>query len=63
MSSQVRLIKKGKALESMHAAANATAKNEQQRNREIVGIVKSWIDEFKLGRASRSQTALLLLIK
>ena len=62
MSSQVRVVKKPKA-DASRIAPNGDAKNEQQRNREIVGVIKSWIQEFRLGNASRSQAALALLNK
>jgi hypothetical protein len=47
----------------MRVTVNGDAKSEQQRNREIVGVITSWIDEFKLRGSSRSKAALVLLNK
>jgi hypothetical protein len=58
MSSQIRVVKKQKADESMRAAVERNTKNEQQRNREIVGVIKSWIQEFKLRNRSGSEVSL-----
>jgi hypothetical protein len=63
MSSKIRIVKRRKAHESMRVTANDDAKSEQQRNREIVGVIKSWIEEFKLRSSSRSKAALVLLNK
>ena len=64
MTSQIRVVKKPKkARGSLRVSPNGNAKNEQQRNREMVGVIKSWIDEFKLRSASRSQAAVALLNK
>ena len=63
MSSEIRIVKRQKADESLHVKANGNAKSEQQRNREIVGVIKSWIEEFKLRSSSRSKAALVLLNK
>jgi hypothetical protein len=63
MSSEIRIVKRQKADESLRVNANGNAKSEQQRNREIVGVIKSWIEEFKLRSSSRSKAALVLLNK
>lgn len=63
MSSEIRIVKRQKADESLRVNANGKAKSEQQRNREIVGVIKSWIEEFKLRSSSRSKAALVLLNK
>ena len=63
MSSEIRIVKRQKADESLRVNANGNAKSEQRRNREIVGVIKSWIEEFKLRSSSRSKAALVLLNK
>jgi hypothetical protein len=63
MSSQVRVVKKPKASELTHGATDGNVKNERQRNREIVGVIKGWVTEFKVRTASRSEAALALLNK
>jgi hypothetical protein len=63
MSFQVRVVKRPKAGVLTRVAAPGHTKNEQQRNREIVAVVKSWIDEFKLRTPSRSEAALVFLKK
>jgi len=62
MSSQVRVVKKPK-VDAMRVATNGDGKNERQRNREIVGVIKGWVEEFKLRTVSRSEAALALLNK
>jgi len=61
MSSQVRIVKRRKVDESMPVVTKDNVKNEQQRNREVIGVIKSWIDEFKLRTASQAEAALILL--
>ena len=63
MSSQIRIVKRQKAHGSTRVTANGSAKSEQQRNRATVGVIKSWIEEFRLRGASRSKAALVLLNK
>lgn len=63
MSSKIRIVKRQKAHEPTRVTANGNAKSAQQRNREIVGVVTSWIEEFKLRASSRSKAALVLLNK
>jgi hypothetical protein len=61
MSSKVRIVKRRKVDESMPVVTKDNVKNEQQRNREVIGVIKSWIDEFKLRTASNAEAALILL--
>ena len=61
MSSEVRIVKRRKVDESMPVVTKDNVKNEQQRNREVVGVIKNWIDEFKLRTASKAEAALILL--
>ena len=63
MSSKVKLIKRPKSDELLQVAVQDSVKNEQQRNREMVSTIKSWIDEFKLRSTANKQTALALLVK
>lgn len=63
MSSATRIVKRQKADESLRVNANGNTKSEQQRTREIVGVIKSWIEEFKLRGSSRSKAALVPLNK
>jgi hypothetical protein len=63
MSSQVRVVKKPKDDASMCVATNGNSKNDRQRNREMVGVIKGWVEEFKLRTISRSEAALALLNK
>ena len=63
MSSQIRIVKRQKTYKSMRVTASGSAKSEQQRNREIVGVIKSWIEEFKLRTVAKSEAALALLNK
>jgi len=51
MSSQIRIVKKDQDKRSKQPAINQ-AKSERQRNREIVAVVKSWIEELELRRPS-----------
>jgi len=61
MSSKVRIVKRRKVDESMPVVTKDDVRNEQQRNREVIGVIKSWIDEFKLRTASQAEAALILL--
>jgi hypothetical protein len=62
MSSKVRIVKRQEANESP-VAVQDVVKSEQQRNREIVGVIKGWIDEFRLRSAANSQAALAFINK
>jgi len=63
MRSEIRIVKRQKADKSLRVNANGNAKNERQRNREMVGVIKGWVEEFKLRAVSRSEAALALLNK
>jgi len=63
MRSEIRIVKRQQADQALRVNANGNAKSEQQRNREIVGVIKCWIEEFKLRDSSRSRAALVLLNK
>ena len=63
MRSEIRIVKRQKADKSLRVNANRNNKSEQQRNREIVGVIKSWIEEFRFRSTSSSQAALVRLTK
>jgi hypothetical protein len=63
MSSKVKVIKRAKSDDIVEVVAREKVKNEQQRNREIVEVIKSWIDDFKLQSISKRESALAFLIK
>ena len=60
MASQVRVVKKPKGDASMRVATNGDGKNERQRNREMVGVIKRWVEEFKLRSQSGPGATLAL---
>jgi hypothetical protein len=62
MSSQVRVVKRSKPKAS-RLVAKRKVKNERQGNREIAGVVKTWIEEFQVRTAERTEAALTLLHK
>ena len=63
MSSQVRIVKRSKSEVVRVVAPKRKAKNERQGNREIAGVVKTWIEEFQVRTAERTEAALSLLNK
>ena len=63
MSSKVRIVKRKKVDESKPVITKDNVRNEQQRNREVIGVIKSWIDEFKLRSRHESRVTLPLLNK
>jgi len=63
MSSKVKLIKRSKAEELPKVVVKDKVQSEQQRDREIVEVIKGWIDDFKLQSISKQQSALAFLIK
>ncbi|HEY6803085.1 MAG TPA: hypothetical protein VI306_05840 [Pyrinomonadaceae bacterium] len=63
MSSQVRLIKRSKPEASRVVAARPKKKNQRQGDREIAGVIKTWIEEFQVRTAERTEVALSLLNK
>ena len=50
MTSQIRVIKKDHENRSKPPAIGNQTKTERQRNREMVAVVKSWIEELQLRR-------------
>ncbi|HJZ80232.1 MAG TPA: hypothetical protein VKD91_07795 [Pyrinomonadaceae bacterium] len=56
MSSQIRIVKKDRESGSKKPQVGE-AKTERQRNREIVAVVKSWIEELELRRQSNPAPA------
>jgi hypothetical protein len=62
MSSQVRVVKRSRP-EASRLVAKRKVKNERQGNREIAGVVKTWIEEFQVRTAERTEAALTLLNK
>lgn len=63
MSSKVKLVKKTKSDQLTQVITKNEVKSDQERNREIVGVIKSWIDDFKLHTAAKTEAALILLTK
>ena len=59
MNSRVRIVKRNETSEPKQAATNNQA-TDLVRNREMVAVVKSWIDEFKLRSRQESRIALPL---
>jgi len=47
MNSRVRIVKRNAASEPKHAATDSKP-SELVCNREMVAVVQSWIDEFKI---------------
>jgi hypothetical protein len=52
MSSRVRVIKKDRNNVSKQPPNTSATKSERQRHRELVAVVKSWIEELELRRRS-----------
>lgn len=63
MISKVRVVKKQKLDEVMPTQPQNIVKTQQQRNREMAGVVEGWIDEFKIHSASKYRAALLFMNK
>ena len=59
MNSRIRIVKRNQTRETKEAATNDRA-TELVRNREMVALVKNWIDEFKL-RSTQDRRATLPL--
>ena len=55
MNSQVKIVKRNEASETKQSAGDAKG-TELGRNREMVAIVKSWIDEFNLRNSQQLVT-------
>jgi hypothetical protein len=61
MNSRVRIVKRNEPGEPKQSATDSKATaTELVRNREMVAVVKSWIDEFKLRSSQRHRAALPL---
>jgi hypothetical protein len=52
MNSRIRIVKRNQTVEPKESATNVQA-TELVRNREMVAVVKNWIDEFKLRTQER----------
>ena len=62
MSSRIKIVKRNGSSEPNQIATNSKP-TELVRNREMVAVVKSWIDEFKLRSRQESRVTLPLLNK
>ena len=62
MNSRIKIVKRNENSEPNQIAADSKPK-ELVRNREMVAVVKSWIDEFKLHSRQESRVTLPLLNK
>ena len=58
MNSRVRIVKRNEAHEPKQPAE--LSPTQAVRNREMVAVVKSWIDEFKLRSRQQPRIALPL---
>ncbi len=58
MNSRVRIVKRNETNEPKPVALESEA--EVARNREMVAVVKSWIDEFKFRSMQKPQLSLPL---
>ena len=58
MNSRVRIVKRNETNEPKQVASESKA--EVVRNREMVAVVKSWIDEFKFRSRQKPQLSLPL---
>jgi len=47
MSSRVKIVKRNEAIQPKQSSAESKP-TELVRNREMVAVVKSWIEEFKI---------------
>jgi hypothetical protein len=47
MNPRVRIVKRNEVSEPTHAATDSKP-SELVRNRQIVAVIESWIDEFKI---------------
>lgn len=59
MNPRVRIVKRNEIGEP-NKADTVTKPTELLRNREMVTVVKSWIDEFRLRGRQKNQITLLL---
>ncbi len=58
MSSQIRVIKKRDINVSTDQPTVSVTKTDRQRERELVAVVETWIEEFELRRLSQRTRAL-----
>lgn len=59
MNSRIRIVKRNETIEPKQATTNGKA-TEMVRNREMVALVKNWIDEFKLRSTQERRVTLPL---
>jgi hypothetical protein len=59
MNSQIRIVKRNETNEPKQEAITGKS-TELVRNREMVAVVKSWIDEFKLRSTQQRRVTLPL---
>ena len=62
MNSRIKIVKRNESSEP-NEIATTSKPTELVRNREMVAVVKSWIDEFKVRSQQRSRVTLPLLNK
>ena len=62
MNSRIRIVKRNESGEPNQVASNDKS-TELVRNREMVAVVKSWIDEFKVRSRQETRVTLPLLNK
>jgi len=62
MNSRIKIVKRNEISEPNQITTNSKP-TELVRNREMVSVVKSWIDEFKLRSKQESRVTLPLLNK
>ena len=62
MNSRIKIVKRNESSELNQTATNGKP-TQLVRNREMVAVVKSWIDEFKLRSRQESRVTLPLLNK
>jgi len=61
MQARIRIIKRGAPNAINRLSANPTAKSEQQRERETVETVKTWVADWEQRKRSLHDAAILLL--
>jgi hypothetical protein len=62
MNSRIKIVKRNESSEPKQVATTSKP-TELLRNREMVAVVKSWIDEFKLRSRQGPRVTLSLLNK
>jgi hypothetical protein len=58
MKSQIRVIKQRRNNISDDQSIRVEGKTERQRDREMVGIIKGWVNELELRKTRRLRAAL-----